>query len=222
MKRSVFWALVAKDLYLLRGFMIAMLVVGLGSWLTMSLGGKAMAVGGLLFLTANVAGAIFIAMYTLLTERKEQARLFALSLPISGVHYGLSKLASGFLAFGIPWVVLTIVGLLGFVLPEHAEHGMLVYGLLIQLFIFAMFCVVMVAMFAITSEAMSGVAILVVNISFSLFMMQIHQPEVLGPWRGDAIVWTPFAQAMLAGELLVVLLSLAIVFFLVSRRRDHI
>jgi hypothetical protein len=222
MKRSVFWALVAKDLYLLRGFMIAMLVVGLGAWLTMSLGGKAMAVGGLLFLTANIAGAIFIAMYSLLTERKEQARLFALSLPISGPHYGLAKLASGFLAFGIPWLLLTVVGLLGFVLPEHAERGMLVYGLLIQCFIFAMFCVVMAAMFAITSEAMSGVVILAVNISFSLFMMQIHQPGVLGAWRGDAIVWTPFAQAMLAGELLAIVLSLAFVFFLVSRRRDHI
>ena len=58
MSRSVFWALVRKDLFLMRGFIIAMLVVGLGSWALMGQGGKAFAVGGLLFLTANVAGAM--------------------------------------------------------------------------------------------------------------------------------------------------------------------
>jgi hypothetical protein len=222
MKRSVFWALVLKDLYLLRGFMIAMLVVGLASWWLMRYGGKVFAVAGLLFLTTNVAGAIFIAMYSLLTERKEQARQFALSLPISGAHYGMSKLASGYLAFGIPWLVLTVVALLGILLPDHGERGMVVYALLIQCFVLAMFSVVMAAMFAITSEAMSGVAILTVNICFSLFMMQIHQPGIMTPWRSDAIVWTPFAQAMLAGELLVVALSIAVVCGLVSRRRDHL
>jgi hypothetical protein len=222
MKRSVFWALVVKDLYLLRGFMIAMLVVGLGAWGTMSFGGKALAVGGLLFLTANIAGAIFIAMYSLLTERKEQARLFALSLPISGARYGLTKLTSGFLAFGMPWMLLTIVGLLGILLPEAGNRGMVVYGLVIQCFVLAMFSVVMAAMFVVTSEAMSGIVILTVNICFSLFMMQIHQPEITAPWQSDAIVWTPFARAMLSGELLAILVSLAVVFALVSRRRDHI
>lgn len=222
MKRSVFWALVAKDLYLLRGFMIAMLVVGLASWASMGFGGKAMAVGGLLFLTANIAGAIFIAMYSLLVERKEQARLFALSLPISGARYGLTKLTSGFLAFGLPWLLLTVVGVLGILLPEQGERGMVVYALVIQCYVFAMFSVVMAAMFVVASEAMSGLVILAVNIAFSLFMMQIHQPAIMAPWRSDAIVWTPFARAMLAGELLVIVLSLVVVFALVSRRRDHI
>lgn len=222
MKRSVFWALVAKDLYLLRGFMIAMLVAGLGAWVTMGFGGKAMAVGGMLFITANIAGAIFIAMYSLLSERKEQARLFALSLPISGAGYGLTKLTSGFLAFGIPWLVLTGVGLLGILLSDQGDRGMVVYGLVIQCCVLALFSVVMAAMFIVTSEAMSGVVILTVNISFSLFMMQIHQPAIMAPWRSDAIVWTPFARSMLAGELLVILVSLIVVFALVSRRRDHI
>jgi hypothetical protein len=222
MKRSVFWALVAKDLYLMRGFVIAMAVAGLGAWVTMSFGGKAMAVGGLLFLTANIAGGIFIAMYGLLTERREQSRLFALSLPISGQRYQLAKLTSGFLAFGIPWLLLTLVGLLGFLLPEEGNRGLFVYGLLIQCFVFAMFSVVMAAMLAVTSEAMSGIVILTVNLSFSLFMMQIHQPETMAPWRSDAIVWTPFARATLAGELIAVAASLAVALFLVSRRRDHI
>src|SRR5690606_945866 len=113
MNRSVFWALVRKDLYLQRGFIIAMLAVGLGSWLLMGVGGRAFAVGGILFITANIAGAIFIASFSLLSERKEQARSFALSLPVSGRAYDLSKLVSGYLSFGIPWLLLTSVAVLG-------------------------------------------------------------------------------------------------------------
>jgi hypothetical protein len=222
MRRSVFWALVLKDLYLLRGFIITMLVVGLLTWWLMRFGGKVFAVAGLLFLTTNVAGAIFIAMYALLTERKEQARLFALSLPISGVRYDMAKLLSASLAFLIPWLVLTGVTLVGVALPGGAEQGMLVYVLLIQGFVLAMFCVLLGAMFAITTEAMSGFVILSVNICFSLFMMQIHQPGIINPWKSEAIVWTPFARAVLGGELLAIALSLSAALYLISRRRDHI
>jgi hypothetical protein len=222
MNRSVFWALVRKDIYLLRGFMIAMLVVGLGSWVLMGQGGKAFAVGGLLFLTANVAGAIFIALTSMQAERREQARLFALSLPISGVQYSLSKLTSAYLAFGLPWLVLTTAGLLGIVLSEEGDRGMLVYGVLIQLFVLAQFSVVMAAMFVSSSDAMSGLSILAVNIAFSLFMMQINQPEITAPWKSDDIVWTPFARHMLLGELVATVLALGLVVYILSRSRDHI
>jgi hypothetical protein len=222
MKRSVFWALVRKDLYLQRGFMIAMLVVGLSSWALMGLGGKAFAVGGLLFLTANVAGAIFIAVYALLVERKENARLFALSLPISGSGYAMTKVVSAYLAFGIPWLVLTAVGLMGILLRDGSQQGMLVYGLLIQCFVLAQFSVVLAALFAVATEAMSGIVILAVNICFSLFMMQINQPEITAPWKGAQIVWTPFARNMLAGELVAMALALGTIFFFMSRRRDHV
>jgi hypothetical protein len=222
MNRSVFWALVRKDLYLLRGFIVAMLVFGVGSWLLMGQGGRAFAVGGLLFLTANVAGCIFIALYALLTERKEQARLFALSLPVSGKAYNLAKIVAAFAAFGIPWALLTAVGLMGILFGGGGQPGMLVYGVLIQGFILAMFTVVLASLFAITTEAASGVVILGVNIGFSLFMMQINQPQILTPWKGPQIAWTPFARNMLAGEILVTVLALALIFLLNSRRRDHV
>jgi hypothetical protein len=179
-------------------------------------------VGGLLFLTANVAGAIFITVTSMQAERKEQARLFALSLPISGVQYYLSKLASAYVSFGIPWLVLTSVVLLGIVLNEQGDRGMLVYGTLIQCFVIAQFSVVMAAMFVSTSDAMSGMAILTVNIAFSLFMIQINQPEIIGPWKSDSIVWTPFARYMLAGELVAMVLSLGIAVYILSRSRDYV
>jgi hypothetical protein len=222
-KSSVFWALVRKDLYVLRGFMIATVVVGLASLFSMRFGRAGFAIGGILFLTASVAGGIFIAMYSLITERKEQSKLFALSLPISGARYELAKLVSGYLAYGLPWAVLTGVAVLGFFTPDNAgERGMVVYGLVLQLFVFAVFSFVMLWLFLVASEALAGIAILISNIGFSLFMVTLNQPEVTKPLRTPHIVWTPFTQWALAGELLVIALSIGLALFAISRRRDHI
>jgi hypothetical protein len=221
MKSSVFWALVRKDLYLLRGFMIATLAAGLLGLVIMRFGKAGYAVGGILFLTANVASGIFIAMYSLLSERKDRSRMFALSLPISGYRYDLSKLLSGYLSFGLPWLVLTLVAL-GGLLPEGAERGMVVYVLLLQCFVLALFSVVLAALFVITSEAMSGIVILSVNICFSLFMVTLSQPQVTAPLRTPHIVWTPFALWTLSAEFAVIALALAFATFVMSRRRDFI
>jgi len=222
-KSSVFWALVRKDLYVLRGFMIITVVVGLASLFSMRFGRAGFAVGGILFLTANVAGGIFIAMYSLMTERKEQSRLFALSLPISGYKCDLAKLLSGYLSYGIPWLILTAAGLLGFLLPGNAaERGMFVYGLVLQLFILAVFSFVIAWLFIVKSEPMAGIAIMVSNIGFSLFMVSLNQPAVTRPLRTPQITWTPFASWALAGELIVITLSLVLTIFYMSRQRDHI
>ena len=225
---SVFWALVRKDLYLLRGFTIAMLLGGvvgigiIGMGKVVGMPGAALAVGGILFLTANVAGGIFLAMYTLMSDRKELTRLFALSLPISGVRYDQAKLLGGYLSFLIPWVLLTVLALTPSLLMPGGFRGMVVYALLIQGFVLALFSVVVGVLFVVTSEAMSGLMILVVNIMFSLFMVTINQPAVTEPMKSARILWTPFALWMLAGELLVLCLSVAFTMSVVARRRDHV
>jgi hypothetical protein len=222
-KSSVFWALVRKDLYVLRGFMILTVVVGLAALFSMRFGRAGFAVGGILFLTASIAGGIFIAMYSVMTERKEQSRLFALSLPISGYKCDLAKLLAGYLSYGIPWLILTAVGLLGFLLPENgAQRGMFVYGLVLQLFILALFSFVMAWLFIVKSEPMAGIAILASNIGFSLFMVSLNQPEHTGPLRTPEITWTSFTSWTLAAELIVIALSLVLTLFYMSRQRDHI
>ena len=78
------------------------------------------------------------------------------------------------------------------------------------------------SLFVIKSEALSGIVILVTNIGFSLFMITVNQPQVTAPLRTAQIVWTPFSQRMLAGELLVVALTLAFVAIFTARKRDYI
>jgi ABC-2 type transport system permease protein len=222
MRSSVFWSLVRKDIYLMRGFMGAMVVVGLVSLVLMALGKVGFAVGGILFLTANVAGAIFIALTILFGERKDRSLTFALSLPISGHRYEMAKLLAGYLSFGIPWLVLTMAALAMFLLPPRAHLGMLVYTLVLQGFVLALFSVALSLMFVIKSEVMSGMVILGTNICFSLFMVTLNQPGTSGRMNTPQIVWTPFALGMLAGEALVIVLALAFTTFVTARKRDYI
>jgi hypothetical protein len=221
MRSSVFWALVRKDLYLMRGFMIATVVTGVLAASLLTFGKVGNAVGSILFLTADIASGIFIAMYSLLAERKDSSRLFALSLPISGYRYNLSKILSGYLTYGIPWLVLTALALGVFLLPG-AQHGMFVYVFVLQAFVFALFSVILAALFAVRTEVMSGLVILVVNICFSLFIVALNQPQISGPLHGPTIVWTPLALTALCGDALVLALSFAYALFFTSRQRDYI
>jgi ABC-2 type transport system permease protein len=222
MNSSVFWALVRKDLYLMRALVVAIIVAGGIAFLLMGFGKIGFAVGGILFLTANVAGGIFIAMLSVLTERVKNVQLFALSLPISGAQYGRAKLLSTWLVYGIPWGVLTALAVLSFLLSPEADRGMVVYAVILQGFVLAIFSVMLATLFLVKSEPLSGIGILVVNICFSLFMVKVNQPEVIGLLRTDTIVWTPFARAMLAGEVLVMIASLVVVLIVTSRQRDHV
>lgn len=218
---SVFWALVRKDLYLMRGLMASIIAGGLLAFFLARLGGTAFAVGGILFLTVNVAGGIFIAMLCVLTERVKNVRLFVLSLPISGQQYAMAKLLSTWLIYGIPWVGLTAMAIAAFLLSPGSPLGMVVYAVMLQGFVLALFSVVLAWLYVIKSEPLSGVAILVVNVGFSLFMVWINQPEIRGPLSTDTITWPPFSLAMLAGEALVILASIVFVTVVSSRIRDH-
>ncbi len=219
--KSVFWALVRKDLYLMRGLMIAIVVGGLLAFFITSLGRTGFAVGGILFLTVNVAGGIFIAMLSVLTERVKNVRQFVLSLPISGQQYAMAKLISAWLIYGIPWVGLTAIAIAAFVLSPESPRGMVVYAVMLQGFVLALFSVVLASLYVIRSEPLSGIGILVVNIGFSLFMVWINQPQIREPLSTDTVTWPPFSIAMVAGEALVILASIAFVSFISSRIRDH-
>lgn len=220
MSSSVFWALVRKDLYLQRGIMIVTVITCLLAVVLTSLGKVGLAVGGVLFLTADIASGIFIAMYCLQAERKSLSHLFALSLPISGFRYDLSKLVSGYLAYGIPWLVLTGIAASLFLLPGQ-DRGMIVYVLLLQMFVLALFSVMLAVLFAVKSELMSAAVIVVVNICFSLFVVDLNLPQNAQPMHGPTLVFTRFAITALCGDAAVMALALSFALVLLSRRRDY-
>jgi hypothetical protein len=222
MNRSVFWLLVRKDLYLLRVLSIAGAVIGLLALFVMFFGKVAYAVGGVLYLTANIASALMLAMASLLGERKEQTRLFALSLPVSGQRYDLAKLVATQLSYVIPWLIMTVVALCMVALWPAIPAGYLVYTILLQGSFLTLFCVFVATLFVLTSEFAGGLAILVVNVMFTLFMISLNQPAIIGPLNGPHIIWTSFAKIALGVEVLMTLISFAFALIAISRKRDHL
>ena len=63
-------------------------------------------------LTSIVALGVFIAIYGIMTERKEKVALFVLSLPISTTQYTAAKVVSSLIAFLGPWALLSPLGCL--------------------------------------------------------------------------------------------------------------
>jgi ABC-2 type transport system permease protein len=222
MRSSVFWALVRKDMYVLRTFSIAGLVTGLLALGAMLIGKVGFAIGGILYLTANVAGGIMIAMYGFMNDRKEQTRLFALSLPISGQRHELAKLTAVFLSYGIPWLILTLVGAVLIPLVGIFPRGFMVYALLVQGCCLALFGFLIAAMFIAKSERLAGLAVITTNLLFSLFMVTLGQPAISGSMHGPRILWTDVAVWLLTGEIGLLVVALLFAISIIFRTRDHL
>lgn len=222
MSNPVFRALVRKELVFAAPISVMTIVAGLVAMGLTYLGRMGVTVGGILFITASLASGIFLALYAVAEERKHFARQFALSLPISGFELDLSKVVGLLLAWLWPWVVLTTLVLLGVLLHDGVPDGLVVYVLLVQGCILAAFCVFMSTVLVSRSDGVSGAAILVTNMAFSLFMVVVNQPPVREPMNTDAIVFTPFATGWLVADVLIAVGSLSLAIFFLSRKRDHV
>jgi len=214
--------LVRKDMYILRVFSIAGLVTGLAALGAMLTGKVGTAIGGILYLTANIAMGIMIGMYGFMADRKEQTRMFSLSLPISGQQHELAKLVAAFASYGIPWAILTIVAILFLPLSGAIPKGFVVYGLLVQGCCLALFSLFIASLLIAKTEALAGIVIITTNILFSLFMVTLEQPSVGNPLKGPTVVWTDTAIRLLTGELALIGVALIFAISIILRKRDHL
>jgi hypothetical protein len=219
---SVFWALVRKDMYILRGFSITGVLTGLVALGAMLTGKVGFAIGGILYLTANIAMGIMIGMYGFMSDRKEQTRLFCLSLPISWQHHDLAKLTGAFATYGIPWAILTCAAVSMLLLSGVFPRGFLVYGLLVQGCCLALFSVLIAVLFVAKTEPLAGLAVVVTNILFSLFMVTLAQESVSGPMKGPRIVWTDAALTLAASEIGLGAIAVVFTISIILRKRDHL
>jgi ABC-type transport system involved in multi-copper enzyme maturation permease subunit len=220
---SIVWRLIAKDLYLYRWLIGIALAVGLASLFIPRLGEGPNNLTLIFLLTSVVALGIFIGIYGIMNERKEKSLLFVLSLPISTMQYTLAKAAAALIAFLIPWSILTatIVGLtLAF---DPPPDGMLPTSLTMMGFFLANFCVLITLALITHSEAWAVGTILATNISVSLYMTTVPGlPGIREHLDGSIAVWSPTILAVLGFEAIVIVLALAALFFVQSRKKDFL
>jgi hypothetical protein len=212
--------LIVKDVRLslpLMGLMAAGGLIALGVMLTGQVG---YAIGGILYITAQIAGAIFIGMYCIVQERKDQSNLLALSLPVSVQQLNVVKFSAALLMYTAPWLLLTVLSLSLTLLKSSIPDGMVVYSLTLQFAFLAMACTYFAVVSASRSDAVAGFGILVLNMLFSVFMVWTSQPALRAPISTERIVWPPTSVITLGVEALMILGSLLFGFLYLSRRRE--
>ncbi len=223
MSTSIVWRLIAKDLYLYRWLIGVALAVGLASLFIPRFGEGPNSLTLIFLLTSVVALGIFIGIYGIMNERKEKSLLFVLSLPISPLQHTLAKAAAALIAFLIPWSILTatIVGLtLAF---DPPPDGMLPTSLTMMGFFLANFCVLIALALIAHSESWAVATILATNISVSLYMTTV--PGLAGIREhldGPIAVWSPTILAVFGLEAIVIVLALAALFLVQSRKKDFL
>jgi ABC-2 type transport system permease protein len=216
--------LIFKDLYLVRVFIVGSILGGLVSLtIACTTGIVGFAIGGLTFISSVIISGVFCTMFLVLQERKDKARLFALSLPISGRQYAQAKLIAVVTAFLIPWLVLTGSAALAIVCLPWMPGGLLPYLLVLMGFFLALLCLFAAAIVTTESEGWSGVAIVVLNLSISFFMMYIGNKTSIGVNAKSAVaVWSPEVFGLIAFEAALTVLAFALIFFFQPRKRDYV
>ncbi|MFG6432749.1 hypothetical protein [Roseateles sp. LYH14W] len=215
--------LIAKELYLYRWLLVGVTGAGLASLLPAGSGEFGFNIGFLVWLTAIIALGVMLALFGVSSERKERSLLFILSLPLSPADYVRAKLLGLLACFLLPWAALS-AGAVGLVLvmPGIAD-GLLPYTVLLCVFLLMNFAVVLCAVLHVSSEAGMGGVIVLTNMSVSLFMMGIGRIPEIGAHMGksDAVWNTPF-WLLLAAELAITLIALALPLLFAARRRDFL
>jgi ABC-type transport system involved in multi-copper enzyme maturation permease subunit len=222
MNTSMIRLLVATDLYRYRWMIIGSLIAGIVAIAVASRGGIAFGIGGIAFITNLVALGIFIGMYSLVQERKDRASIFVLSLPVSTRQYAASKIISASISYGVPWLLLTVGAILT-ILVTPIPNGTITSNALLLFYFLTNFFVFLAVAASVTSEKWIVATIIVTNMSISLVISAINLiPSIAANLRGPSPVWPPAAIAILAAELGVIALSIAIMVWVQSKRTDYV
>jgi ABC-2 type transport system permease protein len=223
MNRSVVWRLIAKDLYLYRWLMVVSAIVGFAALPISGADGAVGNIGLVLMLTSMVALGIFIAMYGVLGEYQSKSLLFVLSLPVSPMQYVTAKIVASMIAFLIPWIALTgtIVGLT--VAFDPPPDGGLPFAVALMVYLMASFCVLLALLLITGAELWAIAGILLTNLGVAAYMNVIPRlPGIAGLIDGPVAVWSPAILITLAIEAAVIVLSLALAFYIQSRKKDFV
>jgi hypothetical protein len=223
MSDSMVWRLIRKDLYLYRWLIGGSLALGLASLFIAGVNAMSGTLGFILLVTSIVALGVFIAIYGIMTERKDKSLLFVLSLPISTTQYTAAKVASSLIAFLIPWLVLTVTTVVLTVALDAPLDGRLPFTVAMMLFFLADFCVLIAVLLISGSEAWAVAGIVFTNVLVSVYVSTVQRlPGIREHLEGPIAVWSPTIWTILGLEAAVIVLSLGLTLFIHSRKKDFV
>ena len=222
MSRSIVKRLLLKDLYFARHLIVGSIVLGFGC-LGLSISGPvSFYVGTVSLLCVLIVLNIFLVVSGVVNERKERTQLFILSLPISTSQYMRWKLLFSFLAFFVPWLILTIAAVV-VIDVSVIPNGFIPFAVIVLMYLLFYNVLLLSVTLANDSLAWNTAIIIFGNISINFVIAYLMaMPAVNHSLWGREAVWNTQEIAILAVEVGLSLVTLGLGFLFASRKRDFI
>jgi ABC-2 type transport system permease protein len=183
----------------------------------------AVVVGTVCFFTALIVAGCLLVGSNILNERKRQTLPFVMSLPVSPVQYSAAKLVATVGIFLVMWLPMAAVIVWLIEVKGMFPQGILPVALILLTLPFVGFTIVTAANLVGETEGWNMAAVVVCNSSYGFswyFVLKV--PAFTNYWGGNVAVWNSTAVSVLGGEFALAAVTLALTFYLQSRKRDFI
>jgi hypothetical protein len=219
---SIVRHLVVKDLQLQAPLVLGSFAAGLLSLAAMPWSRVAFYVGSIAFMVTLVLLNVLVVSASLINERKEKTRLLMLSLPVSTMQYGVAKLLSSLIAFAGPGGLLTAsaVALLHFTpMPD----GFIPFTVAVSVHCLLYFCIYLAVALNTDSAGWMTTVIVAGNVSLTfVIQLLLALPSQQGKLGGEVSVWGADLVFIIALELVLGVVALAISFIVYSRKTEFV
>jgi hypothetical protein len=222
MTLSMVQRLALKDLYLTRWISVGSTLSGMVALSLAPLNGMMFYVGSTAFICVLVVLNIFLVMATVVHERKEKVALFVLSLPVSTAQYTVAKIAGSGMAFGVPWLVLTVFSAV-VIDVSNLPNGLIPAVTAISAYLLLYYAVLFAVALTANSAGAFTAAIVGGNISVNFAVPFVFRlPSVVLHGRGDEAVWAADVVTVVGVEIAAAVLVLVIAYIRQTRRADFV
>ena len=221
MTGSIVGQLVLKDLYLTRWIAAGSTLAGLIALAIAPLGSTAFYVGSVSFICIQIVLIVFLVTVGVVQEKKDKALLFILSLPISTTQYTSAKMAANFIAYFVPWLLLT-AGCLAMIVASDIPDGMMPAVTAISLYFLCYYCVLLAVAITTESAAWIPVVIVIGNVMINFFIPLVFRlPSGTNP-SSESSAWGLDILAVLALEIALSSAALVIGFLAQTRKKNFV
>lgn len=197
------------------GIVLALGLIGTGGpWLASA--------GALLLITLLVVVGSVTIQTSLMNERKQQTVPFIMSLPVSPMDVYWAKLLANLTIYLVP-LLLVGGGMVALILTTPIPDGLVVWVVLSVLFVLTTFCVSLCFAIACESEGWNVFVMLGLMTLIGPFMFVTGQLDgIVEHTRGETVVWTGTALAVLAAELATIAVAILVTSVFHARRRSFL
>jgi ABC-2 type transport system permease protein len=220
MSGSIVRSLIRKDLYLMRGAILGAIAAGSLAVALMPISRILTYVGAVTLVCVLIVLNIYLVMYGVAQERRDKTLLFILSLPVSAMEYTVAKVMATGIAFGVPWLFLTVATVVTIVVSPLPD-GILPYWVTLLVYLLAYYCTLLGLALVKDSAGWQAAAITIGNVSVNfLIPFLLSRPSVAAHAEGPVAVWSADLVTILVVEMLVGLAVLGFGIYVHARRSD--